>query len=615
MADGPRIVLAIDYGTTYTGLAWAAQRGSLSPIALGDVKVFMKWPGKSGRLKVPSAYSYSRGRCSQWGYDIEPGSKTFIWTKLALTYGTPEEELKVLRDLMEGLDFMSGLKKSNGQAGLIDVPEHLTKSPEDVITDYLTKVSREWYRLISAEATHLLENIPLDIVMTHPVNWPYEAVNKTYRAVMAAFPKLMYGNVRDVYMTTEPEACALYTVTELLAEQHNTLIPGDCFVLCDAGGGTVDVASYVLESLSPLKMTRVGGLKGKRCGATCIDRAFLQWYSKKFKRSDIIDDDSSAGGHINLTETGRELLESFERHKTHFTGRETADIEVPEGFDDSSVISDSGVISLSTNDLVSIFSESVDGTLELLSKQIFEAKGAMHGGRRCHVSTIFLAGGLSENPYLVNKVKSFALENGSIAVKKAKDGWSAVVQGAVLTGAGTGATVPAPVQRIPRYYGVCMSEIYQDWKDGGADQLATDWYNGKQIVPDAITWLVRQGDVVLPGTNLERDFAVDCKFTSDMYKNGSSARITFVAARVDDWGHGAGPPTRLVQIDQKKNTVAHLDIPVTTFDIGELSKEHRAKGRGKYYTARINVKIRVSKKVKVDVEYKGKSVEAFDTLL
>jgi|HubBroStandDraft_4_1064222.scaffolds.fasta_scaffold2920041_1 hypothetical protein len=72
---------------------------------------------------------------------------------------------------------------------------------------------------------------------------------------MGAFHRGMFPTLRNIFLISEPEACALYTIQDMLLKDRNTLIPvrlppllnvtvsqqwqGECFVLCDAGGGTV----------------------------------------------------------------------------------------------------------------------------------------------------------------------------------------------------------------------------------------------------------------------------------------------------------------------------------------------------------------------------------------
>jgi hypothetical protein len=36
------------------------------------------------------------------------------------------------------------------------------------------------------------------------------------------------------------------------------------FILCDAGGGTIDLASFRVESIEPLKLKKIGTLSGKQ---------------------------------------------------------------------------------------------------------------------------------------------------------------------------------------------------------------------------------------------------------------------------------------------------------------------------------------------------------------
>ncbi len=42
---------------------------------------------------------------------------------------------------------------------------------------------------------------------------------------MAAFPKGKFPTLRDVSLTSEPEACALYTILELRAKDNVNVIP------------------------------------------------------------------------------------------------------------------------------------------------------------------------------------------------------------------------------------------------------------------------------------------------------------------------------------------------------------------------------------------------------
>jgi hypothetical protein len=307
-------------------LAYLSSDGQTAP-SVTDVQVFRDWP-EGTTQKVPSAYSYSdctcSKRCKQWGHNIDDNSLVMQWTKLELEPRTTLRELEVLRDLAKGLDLVTDLHTQDDAS----VPRHLSRDAEEVVKDYLSKVSREWYRDIKRKGQFTLDHVPVDMVVTHPVDWSYEAMNKTYRAVTGAFRKGMYPTLRDIYFSTEPEACALNTVSELLAQDRHSLIPGDCFVLCDAGGGTVDMASYKVEQLTPLKLTNVGGISGAKCGATRVDQAFLEWLQPKFVNQ-ISERDVTLAGPLVLKPLGILLLKRFQKIKHPFDGRLVTDIPHP----------------------------------------------------------------------------------------------------------------------------------------------------------------------------------------------------------------------------------------------------------------------------------------------
>jgi hypothetical protein len=52
-------------------------------------------------------------------------------------------------------------------------------------------------------------------------------------------------------MVSEPEAAAIYTARYIQDHGTTNLKQNQCFILCDAGGGTVDVVGYRIKQLTP----------------------------------------------------------------------------------------------------------------------------------------------------------------------------------------------------------------------------------------------------------------------------------------------------------------------------------------------------------------------------
>lgn len=150
------------------GLAWIQKSDQDNP-SLESLNVYQNWPDKQSQ-KVPSTISYSsteRG-CKQWGHSIDDGSQVMRWTKLDLEPRTAARELEVLRELMKGLELIKKFRAGGNTASTNDVPRHISKDAGDVVRDYLTKVAREWYQYMRSQGRYTLDNVPLDIVITHP---------------------------------------------------------------------------------------------------------------------------------------------------------------------------------------------------------------------------------------------------------------------------------------------------------------------------------------------------------------------------------------------------------------------------------------------------------------
>lgn len=138
-----------------------------------DLNLFVNWPGKN-ESKVPSEVSYSltSGEAhdrdyQQWGSSIDGRSKVLRWTKLELVKdSSPLEELEVLRQLIDGLVEVNRLHDDD--LVISDVPRHLSKTTENVIEFYLNHVAREWVTFVRSQARHVLDIVPIDIVVTHP---------------------------------------------------------------------------------------------------------------------------------------------------------------------------------------------------------------------------------------------------------------------------------------------------------------------------------------------------------------------------------------------------------------------------------------------------------------
>ena len=74
------------------------------------------------------------------------------------------------------------------------------------------------------------------------------------------------------------EAAAIYTLKTM--DPHGLEV-GDTFVLCDAGGGTVDLISYTITGLFPkLQIKEAAPGTGGFCGSTYLDESFSNYLTQ-----------------------------------------------------------------------------------------------------------------------------------------------------------------------------------------------------------------------------------------------------------------------------------------------------------------------------------------------
>ena len=98
------------------------------------------------------------------------------------------------------------------------------------------------------------------------------------------------GMGKDIYIISEPEAAATYAFHKM-AKNHN-VEKDDTIVVCDAGGGTVDLISYKVACLKPiLKLTETSPGIGSLCGSSILNRCFQEFLSGKLEDCEDWDND------------------------------------------------------------------------------------------------------------------------------------------------------------------------------------------------------------------------------------------------------------------------------------------------------------------------------------
>ncbi|KAI0393505.1 hypothetical protein F5Y17DRAFT_466864 [Xylariaceae sp. FL0594] len=227
----------------YTGVAWA----TLTDFKKDRVKLIMSWPG-TGREegKVPTEIWYSDDGTASWGYEIPANVEPFRWFKLLLL------KREDLGDNVHSSEILTRGRAKLAESG---------KTATDLVADYLRHL---W--------THdFLEALPIQIIITVPAIWKgYARQAMRDAAARAGLLDTRLAGATELTLAPEPEVAALAT----LIEQGSGVLPDQAYLICDAGGGTVDLISYEVKSLTPMILHEAVEGKGGLCGGIFIDQAF-----------------------------------------------------------------------------------------------------------------------------------------------------------------------------------------------------------------------------------------------------------------------------------------------------------------------------------------------------
>jgi molecular chaperone DnaK (HSP70) len=231
----PDLVVAIDFGTTFTGVAYlhtSLYKDSTWKVheIAERITVLQRWPNASQAFaeKIPTTIAYNAsGQPLTWGASVGKQHKDKVqYFKLGLQRGAARhysQGSSAASEILGG--FLTDTEWRH--------PKFPDKSPVDFTADYLTCVHRYFTEdyLTTQYGPVFLKGQRLGYVITVPAIWTEKAKDLTRQAAVLA-------GIDDssLVFITEPEAAALYCATIC---KEVGLEGGDRFIVCDAGGGTV----------------------------------------------------------------------------------------------------------------------------------------------------------------------------------------------------------------------------------------------------------------------------------------------------------------------------------------------------------------------------------------
>ncbi|KAG0602466.1 hypothetical protein M758_10G016400 [Ceratodon purpureus] len=420
----PRVVVSLDFGTTFSGFAFAHITDP------DKVYTFFDYPKTGGRSEKP----YCKTLTGSYYQNVGDAWQFKLWGYPARA--SKQRESRPSNDSSQTTvgKYVTRFKlhlasKDMGVSSAQELPPGLTVSV--LITDYLRAMGDLVLKTLQGHYGAQLPKAAIQWCVTVPSIWDNDA-KETMKTCMASAGLVNGddGSCHPLIMVLEPEAASFFC-HKRMSEQ--VLKVGDKLLVADIGGGTSDIVVQEVVSVgeSSYKVREVTTSSGGLCGGTYVDTRYIEFLHRRIGPSlqECINE------HLVILS---QLLQVWEHTKANFgeSGSigESTDITLPikvitkweeynlrMGVPESCSIEE---LEISYQEMQSIFDPVIEQNVQLILRQLEQVPTGT-------VKVLVVVGGFAGSPYLMNCIrKRFA---GMVPqIISPPDPGSAVCQGAVM---------------------------------------------------------------------------------------------------------------------------------------------------------------------------------------
>ncbi|KAK4199553.1 hypothetical protein QBC40DRAFT_281573 [Triangularia verruculosa] len=485
----PDVRVAIDYGTTFTGVAWQDLRTQNCEL---EVEVIDDWPGYHGQeaTKVPSVLAKLATKLHdgqvirKWGFLCDETDEDNMGNDGMWRY------LKICLDPVHHRDLL--------QQGSSCVPPTL-EEVHHLVYEYLRQIYRHvegtiTRKLSSAHEKKSWDDLSVEFVFSVPTTWEGPEILDDFRKIIgrAGFGSCEKHNA--IFGLTEAEAAAVAVLGA-----PGLQLPfkdGDIFLSIDGGGGTTDFALVKATKTKPPAMEQIQAVQGIGIGSMLIDLGFQQLVVDRLR--------SCSEQHPQLPHKKTALLSQSDsylqaKHKfgeSHFM-ENTNEIEVP-GLGPHGQCKDprmkDGVMRFTTQEFKNLFDDQLMEILSVLDKVVGRIKP-----EHAPVRHIILSGGLGSSAYIFDKLQEHIERSTDKALRGARLHMSRRPQLVVVHGLLLEQSQGVLRERIARAsYGLLITQLYSP-KTHFGQEISRDSYDRKKYVHNQIHWVVKQDEIIKHG--------------------------------------------------------------------------------------------------------------------
>ncbi|CAG8565468.1 17234_t:CDS:2 [Racocetra persica] len=374
LSEDIRAVVAIDFGTTYSGFAYAHRS---SP---KEIEINARWPGKEGTPKTNTVLVYN-STCSE----------VLKWGGPALLYEPRRSSRNNIREL--------GSPRSPRPQHY--VAERFKLFLDDNASDNLYLPPNLDYRKAISDYLNKMKRV---IEETLDKRWPGLKLSQVL--LILCVPAEWGPHAKDTMRDCAYKAGLL---DESIAS-HLEFTTEHTFLVVDCGGGTVDLTMRTIQTGNKLEEETIR--TGDLCGSTYVDQEFLHFLGRIVGFTALQRLRSYAYGDLQ-----RLILEFFCKDvKNDFDGDpdefETIELNLDRdcpslvdyitGAERTNLERNEWIIELEFETVKKMFDPVIEKIIKLIHNQLLDLANL---ATNRHCKAMFLVGGFSESPYLIKRVR------------------------------------------------------------------------------------------------------------------------------------------------------------------------------------------------------------------
>lgn len=354
-----------------------------------------------------------------------------------------------------------------------------------------------------------------------PTTWTDKSIVERFRSLIKQAGYGEHANHTVELGLTEAEAAAVH----VSKEAPDFFSKGDIALVCDAGGGTTDISILNIEQVveEHISMRQLDVVAGRAIGSVAIDSDFADMVYEKLTNANNRKSLGFSDEDIDRIAWNVSHTDEYQYFKCAFGQADTEDMhtfscsikQLPHNYVDTESRISNGTMRFDRGEFQSLFDKQIQKLFAHIDAQIERTKRLMPQAK---ITQLVLSGGLGNSAYVQQRLRTRYEHGGdcgfsnvsTMRVKVAPDPQLAVCKGLVedtLQKLVLGRS--AISWRCCREsYGVrcCLPKSEENMRRAGSRQAILDELDGRHYYPNAIHWMIKQGEPVSSAQPMKAEF-------------------------------------------------------------------------------------------------------------